>query len=73
MSDPKWVIEVRKEIQRLNRKLARLAKKQDSDEMTGDDWDDESNWSGWRDALKWALKMRAGKATRKDAWGRIRP
>lgn len=70
MTDPKWVIEIRKEIKRLDNKIRRLEAKQEADEMNGDMWDDYENWTGWRAALRWALKMRAGKATRKDAWGK---
>ena len=71
MSDPKWVIEVRKEIRRLTRKINRLEKKCDADEANEiDALEDLSNWEGWRAALRWSLNMRAGKTTRKAAWGR---
>jgi hypothetical protein len=66
--DPKWVSDVRKEITRLNRRIGKLNKKIDSDGQTSYDYEDLDNWTGWLHALKWCLKMRAGKATRKDAW-----
>jgi hypothetical protein len=70
MMKPDWVEEVRKEIKRLNRKidaLNREVERGEADEI--DALEDISNWSGWRDGLSWCLKMREGKATRKEAWG----
>ncbi len=67
---PGWVEEVRREIKRLDNKLRRLDQLQERDEMTSENWDDYENWKGWRDALRWALRMRDGKTTRKAAWGR---
>jgi hypothetical protein len=66
----KWVTEVRKEIQRLRKKLNRLEVKAERDEMTGYDYEDRDNWEGWTHALEWVLKLRDGKATRKDTWGK---
>lgn len=68
--DPQWVIEVRKENKRLQRRIAGIQKKIDSDQQSSYDYEDLDNLSGWLHALRWALKMRAGKATRLDAWGR---
>ena len=45
-------------------------KKIDSDKQTSYDYEDLDNWTGWIHALKWCLRMRDGKATRRDAWGR---
>jgi hypothetical protein len=67
---PGWVEEVRKEIHRLNNKIARMQGLADRDEMTSEHYEDLDNWTGWRDALRWVLRMREGKATRQDAWGR---
>lgn len=69
-ASPPWVIEVRKEIKRLHRKIDALQKEYDLGEVDGiDALEDLNNWSGWAAALSWALKMRDGKATRRDAWG----
>ena len=67
---PAWVIEVRKEIRRLQSRIAKLNKKIESDEQTSYDYEDLDNWTGWLHGLKWCLKMREGKTTRRDAWGR---
>jgi len=67
---PNWVIEVRKEIRRLQAKIKRLDAKAERDEMTGYDYEDKDNWEGWLAGLRWCLKMRDGKATRQDAWGK---
>ena len=67
--EPAWVLEVRKEIKRLQRKIDGIQKKIESDEQTSYDYEDLDNWTGWLHALKWCLKMRDGKATRRDAWG----
>lgn len=67
--DPMWVIEVRKEIKRLNNKIDRMRLIADRDEMTSEHYEDLDNWKGWRDALRWVLRMRDGQASRKDAWG----
>ena len=68
---PIWVIDLRKEIKRLNRKIAALEKKRDNDEVDEiDALEDISNWSGWRDALEWTLKMRVGKSSRRAVWGK---
>ena len=68
--DPMWVIEVRKEIKRLNNKIDRMRKIADRDEMTSEHYEDLDNWKGWRDVLRRVLRMQAGQTTRKDAWGR---
>lgn len=65
-----WVGEVRREIKRLNNKIRRMEIKRDTGEVDEiDALEDLSNWKGWRDALKWALKMRDGTSSRKQAWG----
>lgn len=72
MTQPKWVIEVGKEIKRLNGKINRMEKKiregcsWNEADMNGD----LNNWTGWRDALKWTLLMRQGKSTRQAIWAK---
>lgn len=58
--DPAWVLEVRKEIKRLQRRIASIKKKIDSDEQSSYDYEDLDNWEGWLHGLKWCLKMREG-------------
>ena len=70
MEDPVWVLEVRKEIKRLQRRITGIKKKIDSDKQTSYDYEELDNWTGWLHGLKWCLKMRDGKATRRDAWGK---
>jgi hypothetical protein len=70
VKEPAWVIEVRKEIRRLTRRINSIQKKIDSDQQTSYDYEDRDNWTGWMHGLKWCLRMRDGKATRRDAWGR---
>jgi hypothetical protein len=68
---PRWVLKIRKEIKRLDNKIHRLEKKRDVGKVDEiDALEDLSNWRGWQVALRWALKMRDGKTTRKAAWGR---
>lgn len=67
---PGWVGEVRREIKRLNNKIRRMEIRRDLGEVDEiDSLEDLSNWKGWRDALQWALKMRDGRSSRKQAWG----
>lgn len=68
--DPAWVTEVKKEIKRLTRRIAALNAKIARDEHRSEDYEDLDNWTDRLHGLKWCLKMREGKATRRDAWGR---
>jgi hypothetical protein len=70
-AEPTWVEEAKKEIKRLDRRVASMHKKLDREEVdVTDAWEDISNWEGWRDGIVWALAMRDGKTTRKEAWGK---
>ena len=67
--DPKWVSEVKAEIERLDFKIDQLKELAEQDQMTSEHYEDLDNWKGWRDALVWVLRLREGKAKREDAWG----
>lgn len=69
MQIPPWVQEARKEIRRLNNHISRLEKLSAAgmvDEI--DAQEDIMNWTGWRDGLKWCIKMWRGKTTREAVW-----
>jgi hypothetical protein len=42
----------------------------DNGDARSEGYEDIDNWSGWRAALQCVLKLREGKATRADAWGK---
>ena len=76
--DPRlfYLEEVRKERNRLNQRIrrlkARIERGQEADSdiwVTSEMYEDLDNWTGWRDALNWVLKMSRGRTTRKAAWG----
>jgi hypothetical protein len=69
--EPTWVEEAKKEIKRLDRKMAAILHEIDNGEIDDiDAWEDINNWEGWRDGISWTLKMREGKTTRRKAWGK---
>ena len=66
---PFWVQEARKEIKRLNNHVARLEKLSAAGMVNEiDSLEDIQNWEGWRDGLKWCIRMWQGKTTRETVW-----
>ena len=52
------IIDIRKERDRLTKRISRMQHKADNDEVDEiDALEDLSNWKGWRDALSWVLAM----------------
>lgn len=68
--EPYWIEEIKREIKRLDNAIRRLEKLRDQFKLPQVKFLDLFELTGRRDALKWALKMRDGKSSRKQAWGK---